>query len=102
MKVPYLKKTKMFEFAKKICSEPPKKMKDCEYKFYRGSEWLIWYSDEPAPDGDGWLKWEMYKMGYYVSLNLIQSLESEFKSVTLERKHFHLSENLEEIKEDEL
>lgn len=37
----YLKKTKMHELAKKIFTlDCDVKLKDCEYKFYRGSEWL--------------------------------------------------------------
>ena len=102
MKVPYLKKTKLFEFAKEICPDAPKKMKDCEYKFYRGTEWLKWSSTEDAPDGDGWIKWEICKMGYRVSLNKEQHLESEFAIKNLERRNFWLNETLDELKERKL
>lgn len=88
----------MFELAKKICFDIPK-MKECEYKFYRGSEWLIWFANEDCEDG--YISWEIYRTGYFVSLNKIQHLESEFKAVTLERKTYYLDENLEEIMEYE-
>lgn len=38
----YLKKTKMYELAKEIFTlDCDVKLKDCEYSFYRGAEWLF-------------------------------------------------------------
>lgn len=45
-KVRYLKKKKMFGLAQKILgSDCSVKLLDCEYHFYRGSEWLLFSDD---------------------------------------------------------
>ena len=82
MMIPYLKKTKMYNIAQQLCKDVPK-LKDCEYKFYRGMEWLKWYTDEECEDG--WIEWSLCRTGYFISLNKEQHLESEFKAVTLSR-----------------
>lgn len=44
MSTQYLKKTKMYNLLKDIIEpEYMPKMSECEYRFYRGSEWLIFY-----------------------------------------------------------
>lgn len=85
MAVEYLKKTKMHDLAKSLMADVPP-VRDCEYKFYRGSEWLKWTSDEEC--GDGWIRFELYVCKSYYSLEKVQYLESEFKSVVLDRKVF--------------
>ena len=83
MAVKYLGKKKMYEMA---CSISPCKlplMKNCEYKFYRGSEWLKWLSDEECDDG--WIQWELYVCKAYYSLEKVQYLESANKAISLSR-----------------
>lgn len=43
----YLKKKKMFELAKRLFTDldPNVKLKNCGYRFYRGTEWLSIYDD---------------------------------------------------------
>lgn len=44
--VVYLKKKKLFEIAKSLIAfESDLKLKDCAYRFYRGTEWLRLYDD---------------------------------------------------------
>ena len=50
MAVEYLKKTKLYELAKTLMPDIPS-MRNCEYRFYRGSEWLKWLSGEECEDG---------------------------------------------------
>ena len=40
MAVTYLKKTKLYEILKGFELDDISKMKDCTYKFYRGTEWI--------------------------------------------------------------
>lgn len=82
-KVDYLKKTKMHELAKTLCPDVPA-LRYCEYKFYRGSEWLKWCADEECEDG--YIGFELYNCPGYHSLDKVQYLDSEFKAVGLERK----------------
>lgn len=85
MAVEYLKKTKMHELAKSLVPDIPP-VRKCEYKFYRGSEWLTWYPGEEC--NDGWIEYRLYSCRSYYSLDKVQHLESEFKEVTLDRKVF--------------
>ena len=85
MAVNYLKKTKMHKLACELRDDVPM-LKDCEYKFYRGSEWLKWYADEECDDG--YIQWELYVCKTYCSLSKVQHLESEFKAITLGRQIF--------------
>ena len=78
----YLKKSKMYELACCLTSDVPK-MKYCEYKFYRGSEWLEWYTGECCDDG--YISCQIYRCRSFVSFERIQHLDSEFKAVTLKR-----------------
>ena len=83
MAVSYLKKKKMHSIAQELCYEKVPALKDCEYKFYRGSEWLKWFADEECEDG--YIQWEFYCCRSYYSFEKVQHLESENKAVTLER-----------------
>ena len=51
----YLKKKKMFELAKRLFTDldPNVKLKNCGYKFYRGTEWLSIYDDPEQMDQFG-------------------------------------------------
>ena len=86
-KKPYLKKKKLYELAKQHCSDIPK-LRDCEYRFHRGSEWLKWNSSEESEDG--WITWSLFRTGAHVSLEKVLHLEAEFKATTIERKVFYL------------
>lgn len=90
--IPYLKKTKMYNLANQLCEAVPK-LKDCRYKFHRGTEWLKWYTDEECEDG--YIEWVLCRIGYHISLEKVQHLESEFKAVTLSRKTIYLNKELE-------
>lgn len=85
MAVNYLGKKKLHQMA---CYDAPSDgkppiMKNCEYKFYRGSEWLKWVSTEECEDG--WIEWQLYNCKAYYSLEKVQHLESEFRAVSLYR-----------------
>lgn len=75
----------MHELAKSLCPDVPP-MRECEYKFYRGSEWLKWMCDEECEDG--WISFELCNDKSYYSLEKVHHFESEFKAVTLDRKVF--------------
>lgn len=83
MAVTYLKKKKMYELAVSICPDVPA-LKDCEYKFYRGSEWLQWCSDEDCEDG--YIGFKLFHCASYHSLDKLQYLGSESKVLQLDRK----------------
>lgn len=97
MKTTYFKKTKMVEIAKKIFTDIPK-LKDFTYKFYRGTEWLTWYSDEECEDG--YISWKITRDGYAIRLEKEHHLESEFKCVVLEQRFFRFDKDYEELKEE--
>ena len=85
----YLKKSKMYQLACSLTPDVPK-MKYCEYKFHRGSEWVEWYTGEYCDDG--YILCQIYRRRSFVSFERIQHLDSEFKAVTLERFIYDLNE----------
>lgn len=46
MAVSYLKKTKMYEIAKSLGLHDMPKLKDCNYSFSHGAEWLTFSNSE--------------------------------------------------------
>lgn len=98
MKVPYLKKKKMYDFAKQICPEIPQ-MKRCVYKFNDGSEWLVWDSAEKCENENDYIFFEMWKMGYMILIYKRYRIEELRMTKTLWCKEFRLNETLDELKE---
>ncbi|MBQ7776404.1 MAG: hypothetical protein IJ379_10850 [Lachnospiraceae bacterium] len=87
MSVQYLKKAKMFELLQmlivdKDCSL---KLKYCEYKFYRGSEWLKFCND------DG-IIFSLYHKGVGVSLDL-SYLDGYDREISIDRLTFAYLDN---------
>ena len=70
MVVPYLKKSKMYKKLSELLPEMDicKKIQ-CEYKFYRGSEWLKFAGYENG-DGNIVVFGNFYHHGYFFSLDL--------------------------------
>ena len=85
MKRPYLRKMKMYTLAKYLCRDISL-MKDCEYSFYRGSEWLEW--DSKKQDDEGRNEWKLYISGNTVLLEKKKYLYGEEKYVTLHSEHY--------------
>jgi len=71
--VQYLKKTKIRSILLGL-GVPVLALKDCSYRFYRGSEWLR-FDD-----------YEVYVTGSYMSINRLFYDELEDKYYTLERR----------------
>lgn len=79
MAVNYLKKSRMYEIAKRLGYQVPV-MKACEYRFYRGTEWLRFHDDS-----------YLYEIcasygGKYLSVNTYYYDEGIYKRVLLSRK----------------
>lgn len=70
MKVPYFKKKKMYELVSEFLPDMEiPKLIQCEYKFYRGSEWLK-FSCCKKDTADSVVFVNLYHCGYCVVLDL--------------------------------
>ena len=70
MKVPYFKKKKMYEIVSELLPDVKiPKLIHCEYRFFRGSEWLDFSYDDDG-HADSCVCVSFYHCGYYVVLDL--------------------------------
>lgn len=79
--IDYLKKNKMYDLARYLFSDIPC-MRKCEYKKYRGLEWLKWFGEYVE---DGFTEYRLCVQGSYFSFEKVQYLDSASKCVILER-----------------
>lgn len=97
MKVPYFKKAKMYKIVSDFLPdmEIPRQIQ-CEYRFYRGSEWLnfsCWEKDV----ADSVIYVDLYHCGYRVVLDLEYRRAFEFDET---EKRFKVSKKVFYIQPD--